>query len=67
MNKSARVKKALVAVLGGLSKKQLRLKIKHGSPAEFARACYECVPGDISMDEARAAIEKYNSEWEAAA
>lgn len=39
---------------------------KHGTSAEFAKACYECVPSDISMDEARAAIEKYNAEWEVA-
>lgn len=40
---------------------------KHGTPAEFSQACYARVPGDISMDEARAAIEKYNREWEEAA
>jgi hypothetical protein len=45
------------------SRRQKALAKKHGSPAEFAKACYECVPGDISMDEARAAIEKYNQEW----
>ncbi|HVX56949.1 MAG TPA: hypothetical protein VHA37_04405 [Candidatus Saccharimonadales bacterium] len=50
-----------------LSRKQKRLVKKHGTPAQFARACYECVPGDISMDEARAAVEKYNREWGAAA
>ena len=44
-------------------KTQEALRKKHGTPAQFAKACYECVPGDISMDEARAAIEKYNKEW----
>ncbi len=42
---------------------QKLLQAKHGTPAEFAKACYECVPSDISMDEANAAIEKYNKEW----
>lgn len=49
-----------------LSKEQQRLAKKHGTPATFARAVYETVPGWISMDEARAAIEKYNLEWAAA-
>lgn len=56
-----------VMASAALSRKQKRLAKKHGTPAEFARACYGCVPGDISMDEARAAVEKYNREWEAAA
>ncbi len=43
---------------------QMMLKKKHGTPSEFAKACYECVPSDISMDEARAAIDKYNKEWD---
>lgn len=42
---------------------QRKLAQKHGTPAEFAQAVYKCVPGDISMDEARAAVEKYNREW----
>ena len=64
MKRHEKVKRALVAALGEvLSKKQLRLKLKHGTPAEFAVAIYKCVPGDISMDEARAAIDKYNREW----
>lgn len=42
---------------------QRKLKEKHGTPAEFAKACYEAVPGFISMDEAEAAIKKYNAEW----
>lgn len=42
---------------------QRKLAKKHGTPAEFAQAVYKCVPGDISMDEARAAVEKYNGEW----
>ena len=45
------------------SSKQKRLAAKHGTPAQFAKSVYECVPGDISMDEARAAVEKYNREW----
>ena len=49
------------------SKRQKDLVRKHGTPADFAKACYSAVPGDISMDEARKAIEDYNREWEKAA
>ena len=48
------------------SPKQCKLAKKHGTPAEFAQAVYKAVPGDISMDEARAAVDKYNCEWAAA-
>lgn len=50
-----------------LSREQRRLRKKHGTPAEFATACYAACPGYISMDEARIAIEKYNRQWNAAA
>ena len=50
-----------------LTPKQRKLAKKHGTPAEFAQAVYKCVPGDISMDEAQAAVAKYNREWAAAA
>lgn len=43
------------------------LRKKHGTPAQFAAACYENVPGFISMEEARSAIDKYNREWSEAA
>lgn len=46
-----------------LSKAQKTLARKHGTPAEFAAAVYQAVPSDISMDEAAAAISKYNREW----
>lgn len=49
-----------------LTPQQRKLAKKHGTPAEFAQAVYKCVPGDISMDEARTAIEKYGKEWKAA-
>jgi hypothetical protein len=49
-----------------LSPAQKKLRRKHGTPAQFAAAVYNCVPGDISMDEAKAAIEKYSREWSAA-
>jgi hypothetical protein len=49
-------------ILAG-TKAQKRLAKKHGTPAEFAVAVYKAVPGFISMDEARMAIEKYNREW----
>lgn len=50
-----------------MSNRQRQLKKKHGTPAEFAAACYRSVPGDISMDEADAAIRKYSAEWREAA
>lgn len=46
-----------------LTDRQVELRREHGTPAEFASAVYGSVPGDISMDEARAAIEDYNREW----
>jgi uncharacterized protein YmfQ (DUF2313 family) len=49
-----------------LTEGQKALAKKHGTPAQFAEACYAAVPGDISMDEAKAAIEKYQKEWDAA-
>lgn len=50
----------------GVSEKQKALMLKHGTPAGLARSCYELVPGTISMDEAKAAVEKYQAEWDAA-
>lgn len=50
---------------GGFTKGQLELIKKHGLPSEFAVACYEAV-GEISMDEAREAVEKYNKEFKEA-
>lgn len=49
-----------------MNEKQKLLAAKHGTPAEFAKAVDRTV-GEISIDEARAAIEKYNREWEEAA
>jgi hypothetical protein len=49
-----------------MTAKQRKLAKEHGNPAEFASACYKAVPAFISMDEAAAAIRKYNAEWEAA-
>lgn len=43
--------------------KQRELIAAHGTPAEFAKACYEAVPGYVSMDEAGAAVAKYNREF----
>lgn len=48
-----------------MTEKQHRLKKKHGTPKEFADAVFNCV-GEISIAEARAAIDKYNAEWFAA-
>jgi hypothetical protein len=49
-----------------LTKGQCRLRRKHGNPAEFAEAAFRAVPGDVSMAEARAAVLKYQQEWDAA-
>jgi len=49
----------------GLNVKQKKLRRKHGTPAEFAVACYKAVPDFIGMDEARAAVDKYSREWHA--
>lgn len=49
-----------------LSGAQEALAKKHGTPAEFAEACYKAVPYDVSMDEARAAVDRYQKEWDAA-
>jgi hypothetical protein len=45
-----------------LTEKQMQLKKKHGTPKEFADAVFNAV-GDISVAEAREAIDKYNAEW----
>ena len=44
---------------------QRRLLRKHGSPKAFARGCIAAL-GEISVDEATAAILKYRYEWDAA-
>lgn len=41
------------------------LEAMHGTPIQFARACYRAI-GEISVDEAQAAIAKYEREWSAA-
>lgn len=46
-----------------LTPDQQELERKHGTPAQFAAACYKAVPSFISMDEARQAINKYNRDW----
>lgn len=65
--KAGRVWRSSEIVMLRLTATQKRLKAKHGTPAEFASAVYQAVPGDISMDEAAAAVRKYNQEWAAAA
>ena len=50
-----------------MSEAQRALAEAHGTPAEFAQACYAAVPGFVSMDEASAAVRKYCAEWDAAA
>lgn len=49
-----------------LNNGQEALAKKHGTPAEFAVAIYKAVPADISMDEARDAVARYQVEWDAA-
>jgi hypothetical protein len=51
-------------ITSGISKKQTELMQRHGTPSGFAIACYELVPGTISMDEAKVAVEKYQKEWD---
>jgi len=41
---------------------QTKLRLAHGTPKEFARACIEAI-GDISELEARNAVAKYLDEW----
>jgi len=45
---------------------QRALVKQHGTPADFAIACYLCVPSYISFDEAEAASQKYRREFIAA-
>lgn len=49
-----------------MTTKQAELAKDHGTPAQFAVATYQAVPGTISMDEAREAVEKYSYEWKLA-
>lgn len=49
-----------------LTPEQRRLKRLHKTPDEFARDVMECL-GEISLEEANAAVAKYRKEWEAAA
>lgn len=49
-----------------LTDAQKKLRNVHGTPDKFAIACFEAVPGFISMDEAIAAVLKYANDWEEA-
>ena len=49
-----------------MSEKQEELAAKHGTPKEFAAAVWRAL-GEISIDEALAAIAKYEQEWADAA
>ena len=44
---------------------QIKLHQKHGTPTEFAEACVDAI-GEISVQEAQKAIDKYLAEWKAA-
>lgn len=43
-------------------KTQRELEEAHGTPKEFAMALWNAL-GEISVDEAHAAIQKYEAEW----
>jgi hypothetical protein len=45
---------------------QDQLKAKHGTPAEFSKACLAACPGWVSVDEANTAIVTYQAEWDLA-
>lgn len=45
-----------------MNKLQMKLREKHGTPAEFSAACWRAVV-EISVDECVAAIERYLREW----
>lgn len=49
-----------------LSEQQKRLAERSGTPAQFARAVWNAL-GEISVDEAEAAIHAYRREWKNAA
>lgn len=44
---------------------QAALEAKHGTPKAFAEACARAV-GEISINEAVAAVERYAAEWKVA-
>ena len=46
-----------------IDERRMVLVKKHGTPTEFAKACYKAVPGFISVKEADEAIQKYEKEW----
>ncbi len=43
-----------------------KMEQKYGTPEAFKKSCMRAVPGDISIDEAINAIEKYQKEWDEA-
>lgn len=50
----------------GLTAGQRQLREAHGTPEEFSRAVWRAFPGYVTADEAVAATQKYQAEWEAA-
>lgn len=63
LDDSSAMKRRFTTADLGLTDAQHELMRKHGTPGQFAAGCYECVPALISMDEAKAAIDKYNRDW----
>lgn len=54
-----------MAEADGITLAQAKLKRLHGTPEAFEAAIWTAC-GEISVDEARAAIEKYKREWKIA-
>lgn len=49
--------------MADLTAAQQELQAKHGTPEQFEASCWRAVGEFISVDEARAAIRKYQTEW----
>jgi len=47
-----------------ITERRKKLEIRHGTPTEFAKACYKAVPEFISIKEADEGIRKYKEEWD---
>lgn len=45
-----------------MTKAQVGLMLKHGTPGEFRNACRDCL-GEISHEEFATAVDKYEYEW----
>lgn len=50
----------------GMTRGQRKLKLEHGTPAEFNQALYRACPEFISLDELKEASRKHRAKWDAA-